>query len=338
MLTSVRLQGFKSFTDATVKLAPLTVLIGANGSGKSNFLDALRIIGRTKSGHQLGDAIRGNAGLGITEIRGGIRAVSNAQSSGFKLTYSLSDGTEEWLQRFSAHDTGLGEQPGLDHVLRQKIQISDSIRFRFLQLLPDVLRRYSSGSNEVDPEMEEDGAGFALLVSKVCLDQKRKIAYIDWLSELRPEHITDVEVKEGAVGDLMFGVVEKDGHWLAAPSLSDGTLRFAGLVAALFQQNKPTIICIEEIENGMHPARLRLVLELLRAFVANGTQVIVTTHAPWLLAWLSKEELAATQIFYRGEDGSSQVKSCGEHEFLKDALKNTPIEELFAEGYLEQTL
>ena len=113
---------------------------------------------------------------------------------------------------------------------------------------------------------------------------------------------------------------------------------FAALTAMLFQPVKAKIICIEEIENGMHPARLRLVLELLRAFVANGTQLIVTTHAPWLLAWLSQEELAATQIFYRGEDGSSLVKSCGDHAFLMDALKNTPIEELFAEGYLEQTL
>lgn len=44
MLKKIRLTGFKSFVDEKVELAPLTLLVGANASGKSNFLDALRFL------------------------------------------------------------------------------------------------------------------------------------------------------------------------------------------------------------------------------------------------------------------------------------------------------
>jgi len=309
MLTSVRLQGFKSFTDATVKLAPLTVLIGSNGSGKSNFLDALQMLHRLN--HCQVDALADDRSF-LIDPKPFALGITGSNDDTFNCTFDESGFT----------------------VFTETPNPLKSINF--LNLDPSRLRQYERQVNSV--QMGVDGTGFAGVVAKLCQNENTKIAYLDWLTELRPEQIVDVEVRAGAANDLMFGLVEKNRGWMAAPALSDGTLRFAALVAALFQPVKPKLICIEEIENGMHPARLRLVLELLRAFVANGTQVIVTTHAPWLLAWLSKEELAATQIFYRGEDGSSQVKSCGEHEFLKDALKNTPIEELFAEGYLEQTL
>jgi predicted ATPase len=331
MLSSVHLQGFKSFTDATVKLAPLSVLIGANGSGKSNFLDALRIIGRAKSGMTLSDAIRGNPGIGLAEIRGGSRKVAGQKALEMKLSFTL-DGNEEWLQR--SHFHGLGEEASLDFAQRQSVRTSYDVRFSFLQLLPDVLRRYSTERNEIS--LAEDGTGFARLVQEICSNERTKTAYLDWLSELRPEQIVDVEVKEGAVNDLMFGLVEKGGNWLAAPSLSDGTLRFAALVAVLFQPERPTLICIEEIENGMHPARMILLIDLLRTFTRNGVQVIVTTHAPWLLSWLNADELAAVQWFYRDESGASCVKSLSEHGFAMDALKHGRIDQLFATGYLEQ--
>ena len=321
MLTSVRLQGFKSFTDATVKLAPLTVLIGTNGSGKSNFLDAIQILNR------LSQVLHRQEEGDLFDVLGDDRsflidpkpfAVEITISNGE--TYKCSFNEVEFEFKFEQSGDGQNELKNLN----------------FLNLVPSRLRQYERQVNSV--QIGVDGTGFAGVVAKLCQNENTKTAYLDWLTELRPEQIVDVEVRSGAANDLMFGLVEKNRGWMAAPALSDGTLRFAALVAVLFQPVKAKLICIEEIENGMHPARLRLVLELLRAFVANGTQVIVTTHAPWLLAWLSQEELAATQIFYRGEDGSSQVKSCGEHGFLMDALKNTPIEELFAEGYLEQTL
>ena len=50
MLKSVHIEGFKSIRDATIDLGPLTVLIGANGSGKSNFISFLKMLKATAEG------------------------------------------------------------------------------------------------------------------------------------------------------------------------------------------------------------------------------------------------------------------------------------------------
>ena len=72
MLSSFTIQNFKSYRDATLKLAPLTVLIGANASGKSNAIEGLRLLSWIAEGKRLGTirhdllekerAIRGNVG------------------------------------------------------------------------------------------------------------------------------------------------------------------------------------------------------------------------------------------------------------------------------------
>ena len=62
---------------------------------------------------------------------------------------------------------------------------------------------------------------------------------------------------------------ERGREW-PAPTLSDGTLRFAAIAAAFFQLDMPGIITIEEIENGIHASRLRLLVELMRSQTAAG--------------------------------------------------------------------
>ena len=54
MLSSVTIENFKSYRQATLKLAPLTVLIGANASGKSNAIEALRLLSWIAQGNKLG--------------------------------------------------------------------------------------------------------------------------------------------------------------------------------------------------------------------------------------------------------------------------------------------
>lgn len=54
MLSSFTIEKFKSYRDATLKLAPLTATIGANASGKSNAIEALRLLSRVAAGDRLG--------------------------------------------------------------------------------------------------------------------------------------------------------------------------------------------------------------------------------------------------------------------------------------------
>jgi predicted ATPase len=57
MLDTITITNFKSFRKATLPLSPLTLLIGANASGKSNALEALQVLSWMAHGRRLGDVL-----------------------------------------------------------------------------------------------------------------------------------------------------------------------------------------------------------------------------------------------------------------------------------------
>ena len=76
MFTSLRLERFKSFKDAELKLGPFTVLIGANASGKSNIRDAFRFLHGIGRGYSLAEIIGEKYGEGGERVWTGIRGGS----------------------------------------------------------------------------------------------------------------------------------------------------------------------------------------------------------------------------------------------------------------------
>lgn len=86
MLTRLRLVDFKSFADEAVPIAPFTLFIGPNASGKSNLLDALRLLQGLGLGFPLADVLRGRVEGGRQVwpgVRGGLREVARYQTEAF---------------------------------------------------------------------------------------------------------------------------------------------------------------------------------------------------------------------------------------------------------------
>ena len=75
-------------------------------------------------------------------------------------------------------------------------------------------------------------------------------------------------------------------------SMSDGTLRAIGMLAAVFQRPMPSLIAVEEPEATIHPGALESVLDLLR-HASKHMQVVVTTLSPELLdvKWITDRHL-----------------------------------------------
>ncbi len=202
---------------------------------------------------------------------------------------------------------------------------------------PAILRDYSQAQNVT--RMGEHGENFAALIKTICEDPAAKAAYLTWLKHLRPSEVDDVGFLKGAVGELMFKL-DEGGREFPAPVLSDGTLRFAAIAAAFFQPDMPALLTLEEIENGIHASRLRLLVELLRNRTREGkTQVIVTTHSPIVLAWLQPEEYARTFFCKRDEQtGESKILPLTAIPHFNDIVRKQPIGDLFAEGWMEAAL
>jgi hypothetical protein len=155
--------------------------------------------------------------------------------------------------------------------------------------------------------MGERGENFAALVKSIQSDDELRPAYLSWLRQLTPMELDDVKVLKGALGEPLFALLSGE-EVIPAPILSDGTLRFAAVAAAFFQLEMPDIILLEEIENGIHPSRLRLLLELLKSQTRGaGPQVFATTHSPVVLAWLAEEDYKTTFLCRRDEESGASI-------------------------------
>jgi predicted ATPase len=84
--------------------------------------------------------------------------------------------------------------------------------------------------------------------------------------------------------------------------LSTGTLRILALLAVLRHPEPPPLLVVEEIENGLDPRSVHMLLDEVRSAVQEGrTQVIATTHSPYVLDLLPLQVLCLVERNASGE-------------------------------------
>lgn len=406
MITRISIEGFKSFRKVDLTLGSFNLFIGTNASGKSNFLDALRVLQGIGYGFTIEEILNGkpkSAASDVWEaIRGGsaraaylgdgtagasrimfeveFRAGSPENNYRYMIQFSPEKGCllEESLvlggwpifdsrpvEKFPSlpffdvryYKGTPGRQPHLSFeksrpVLHQLLDhrecqethkehlkncISALSNMQNLDPSPAVLREYSRAQSV--RRMGERGENFASLVSAIVEAPDTKEAYISWLRQLTPSEFDDVVISRGALGEPLFAVRE-GGEIYHAPVLSDGTLRFAAITAAFFQPDMPEVITVEEIENGIHPTRLRLLVELLKSQSSGGgSQVMATSHSPIVLAWLREADFETTFFCQKDEEShATTITPLTEVRGFTDLIRKQPITDLFAEGWLEGAL
>ena len=101
------------------------------------------------------------------------------------------------------------------------------------------------------------------------------------MRKLTPMDVADLGFDRDAAGRILLRLVEKDKSSVSALSASDGTLRFLAILAALFGPEPASLYFIEEIENGIHPTRLALLVDLIEHQTRRrGIQIVATSHSP----------------------------------------------------------
>jgi predicted ATPase len=108
---------------------------------------------------------------------------------------------------------------------------------------------------------------------------------------------------------------ERGGLRLPARALSEGTLRFLALCVLLEDPTLRGLVCMEEPENGIHPANLEAMVRLVRDLAVDPMhapdednplrQVIVNTHAPGVVQLCEPDDLLLAEVRpQRGPDGT----------------------------------
>ena len=342
----VILKNYKSIAACNVQMRPLTFLVGRNGSGKSNFLDALRFVADALNS-SLDHAIRDRGG--INDVRRRSRGHPNHFSVG--LVFTLPEGaTGHYAFRIGSRPRGRYEVQMEECMFQQEyfrvdkgtvidksvkvapaaasdrlylVNASGLPEFRpvydafsrmgFYNLNPDKIRDLQ----DPDPGdvLLRDGSNLTSVLTQLSPVVKKDIE--KYLSSVVPGvHAVDVK-RFGPKETLEFrqDVAGDKYPWrFLANNMSDGTLRVLGILVALLQgrydaQQRVPLVGIEEPEIALHPAAAGVLLDGLQD-AAHRTQVIITSHSPDLL---DNKDLDVDSILaVEAHDGTTAIAGVNE--------------------------
>jgi predicted ATPase len=268
MLKELTIKNFRCFEDVQVELKPLTVLIGANNTGKSSFLDSIRMLGNNFL--RRSDQFR---------LKGGGVEVVGQFSDGSIISQTLPG---------PAMDTAQG--------------------IEFFRLPSQGAACASQGFPESSQSipLNEDGSNLASVLDYMLRkDRKRFLAAVDTLAKLIPG-FEDLLIDTPDANTRHLRLKLDNGLELPGESLSSGVRHLLFFTTLAYHPRAPQIILIEEPEVGVHPKRLKEIIELLRSITRgehcnHPAQVILTTHSPYLL---DQVNLDTDQVLtFRREEG-----------------------------------
>jgi hypothetical protein len=125
-----------------------------------------------------------------------------------------------------------------------------------------------------------------------------------------------------------FAVTYAGNHRVTSSGLSDGTVRILAYCLLPYLDDLPRLLVTEEPENGIHPKAIETAMTSLSSL--DGTQVLVSTHSPVVLAGSQLSDLLVARI----EDGVATIQPGHEHPQLRDWKAATDLGTLFAAGVL----
>ena len=327
-----RLRNFKAVRDSgAITFTPLTVFIGNNGSGKSSLIEGLesfhsivldgldeaflpwrgfdhvwnKAVPHQLKGNQIGKLEQQNP-IGV-DIEGGLKDVPYHGSVEFApdLKGNQLVFTKEDVIPFSGSKAE--KEPTSN--LRSKTW-PDLVRgWQFLNLEPRLM---------LDPKPEtrtgrhirlaKDGSNIAQYLQSIADKDPAVLegiaetlkSVLPYATDLRPA-ITKELQRNVYLRLHEQGIEEPLAGWL----LSQGTLRIVALLAILRHPTPPSVVFIEELENGLDPRTIHLIVDEIRGFLQGGGQVVATTHSPYLLDLL---DLSHIVVVERSKSGAPTFK------------------------------
>lgn len=333
----IKARNFRSLESVDVALGPLNVLVGPNGSGKTNLLKVLQFLATTvrydltaalddwrgfehvqrqddKPGTVrivIEGQITQHASWGAPdeytlELERGAKGILRREDFSFKRQggqgrrftargnkITISGDENRRVALASPQTTGLATLPKLADTegglgIRSFADFLSSIRV----LEPEVSAARLP-SRQLDARLANDGSNLA-----DALDRLRRIdsdAFNLLVSDVRQclPGLLDVTFKPvgGAARSVSVQLVEAGvSQPIDLADASFGTVRLLSLLTALHEPDPPGFTAIEEVDHGLHPYALDILVDRLRA-ASEKTQILAASHSPTLLNRLHADEI-----------------------------------------------
>jgi predicted ATPase len=262
----------------------------------------------------------GSDGVYLDRENNGIRFSSEGPKLVVPPPQAFSSSTESVLSQFkNPADTTPITEVG-KHLSEIRI-------FREFRTGPHSPARYGISTSVPKDALDDGGDNLALVLNELDF-AGRHDRIKSYLSRFC-ERFEDVKVRVGEGLARTFlreaGLIEM----LSAIRMSDGTLKFLSLLAALLHPSPPPLMCIEEPEVGLHPDALQLVAEALIE-ASRSMQLIVTTHSDALVDSLT-DRPESVLVCERDFDNGTQMKRLSKED-LKEWLEHYTLGQLWRKG------
>lgn len=323
MISEITVRNFKSIQKETVKFRNINILIGANNAGKSNLLEALEFYQR-----MLVMELQEVFGPGPFSFKSAFYRGGNIHSDTMDLEIHYQN-SQSIIHKFSIESIFNPDRAGQKYLLRVKNEILNidksedknsnspylllKKKYNEFKLKSSVLdyvkicrsiRKFQFVPKEIKREQIIDP-----LDQNIPFLQHNGSNLVNVLYGIRdanPEIFEDIinDFKEifPDVAGLSFKHLGESRYALEftrtadnkiwkflGPEISDGFAITLAIITLINMPISPKIILIEEIENGLNPSTLRVILErIMKASELSGIQFFITTHSPVLLELLSQ--------------------------------------------------
>ena len=341
-IESIRIKGFRSLADVEIKALPrAAVLIGANGSGKSNFIRFFEMVSWMIGSGRLAEFVQKHGGAD-DQLFGGskvsptmeaelaIRTENGRNDYRFAFTYAHPDRFIFTEEAFRFSRKGWGTEAAWEHLgsSHSEAKIVDVSRYTGVaevnqttaRVLVYLLRQcavYQFHDTSHDSQLKktwdvEDnmylrshGGNLAAILLRLEREDAQRFELIcNHIRGALP--VFDRFELEDRYGKVMLrwkasGLDKTIGAHLT----SDGSLRFFALVTLLNLPSEmlPDVVLLDEPELGLHPAAVALVGDMIKV-CATGRQVIVATQSPLLVDAFDIDEI----LVLEAQDGKSSVQ------------------------------
>ena len=344
-LDYISIKGFRSIRAIEkLELRPINILIGANGSGKSNFVEVFSFL----------NAIRRGRLRNYTAERGGADTILhfsskitpfmyfeisfNDELNGYKIILFATDKNDFYIDgelcwfwdktypqaltytlEAGRDEAGISQAAqGITRWLQRRLDSWRVYHFQDTSKQSPIKRTSDINDNQF---LRPDGSNLAayLLFLKnkylsnysIILEEVRGIApFLDDF-QLAPSRLNENKIR-------LEWINKFSDQYFDISSLSDGTIRFICLATLLLQPvgERPSVIILDEPELGLHPYAISILASMVKS-AATETQVIISTQSPLLLDYFEPEDILVTEL-EKGATTLTRLQSRDLEEWLED--------------------
>lgn len=394
MITEIRLQNWKSFSDAKLYIDPLTIIIGTNASGKSNIFDALKMLSALSTPVDINDIVKDVRGGAEGIIRCGEQQCSltinmetnkKTEQLEYHVTLSLDKQKNIFIkaeklilstakrslmlferkdidkdnpalvsvalytegkprdQKFPAKSSIISQIEYVNCVRKIKnsaqIVVGNLKKVRLSNPIPERMRDFAPLSNT----LADDASNLAGYLASMDIDTQNRTydAVLNYLRPLPDKDIKNIRAEKVPMTDMAMlfcteewteGVVQEQ----SARGMSDGTLRFAGIITMLVTAEDKSLILLEELDKGVHPSRAKDLVKMLREIgKQKQLDIICTTHNATFVDELGPLMIPFISYIKRNDDnGCTDIRLLEENEKLARLMASKTVGEMMTNNDL----